>query len=138
MDDYEDFAQFCQNEAGEIDIDKWSFDYVKQVILVYIQLIKKYHTDKAKENEQQQHERSFANYQTADIQQAYSIVAAVQNSQHSHSEQMQTKNNPQQPAVEPEKKRSAFDLLDSVFEDDNSSNSSSSPGSNSSPPLKHS
>ena len=43
-----------------------------------MKIIEKFYASKNKQEEEQQHERSFAVYQTADLQQAYNVLSAVQ------------------------------------------------------------
>ena len=39
---YEDFAEFCVSYAGSIDIDSWTFSYVKEVTLPLFSLLRSF------------------------------------------------------------------------------------------------
>ncbi len=41
-EDYEDFAEFCITYAGSLDIEGWSFVYVKEVFFSLFRLFKSF------------------------------------------------------------------------------------------------
>ena len=67
-------------KTEELNIDQFTIGELKNVIVSLMKIIDKFYSSKNKQEEEQQHERSFAVYQTADLQQAYNVLSAVQSS----------------------------------------------------------
>ncbi len=65
-------------KTEELNIDQFTIGELKNVIVSLMKIIDKFYSSKNKQEEEQQHERSFAVYQTADLQQAYNVLSAVQ------------------------------------------------------------
>lgn len=117
QDKYEDFAEFCESVAGNIDIEAWSIEYVRELV------------DRFKRSEEEKEKNkkktgSFHLYQTGNTNDIKHLAQKVKDEQQGQGEKQENHKNervevkakPQETGKGKEEKSSALQVLDSIFE----------------------
>ena len=86
QDQYEDFGEFCESVAGNIDIEAWSIEYVRELVDRFKR------SEEEKEKNKKKH-GSFYIYQTGNQNDIKHIAQKVKDEQHGQGEKQENHKN---------------------------------------------